>query len=215
MASDSRDAASTSIINDVAAYYASKLAQHGATPRGVDWNGQASHELRHRQFLRLLSDSPDASVLDLGCGFGDFLRFLRAEGHQGPFIGYDAAPEMIAEAVRLHGEGAGRQWRVGSMPSETSDFAIASGIFNVKGEVPAEAWARYVFETIDVLAGAGRRGFAFNVLSLSSDPDRRAANLYYADPNEMLSRCLRRYGRSVALLQDYGLYEFTVIVRKT
>jgi hypothetical protein len=31
----------------------------------------------------------------------------------------------------------------------------------------------------------------------------------------MLSHCLRRYGRSVALLQDYGLYEFTVIVRRT
>jgi hypothetical protein len=29
----------------------------------------------------------------------------------------------------------------------------------------------------------------------------------------MLSYCLCRYGRSVALLQDYGLYEFTMIVR--
>ena len=30
----------------------------------------------------------------------------------------------------------------------------------------------------------------------------------------MLSYCLARYGRSVALLQDYGLYEFTVVVRQ-
>jgi SAM-dependent methyltransferase len=209
------DAVNSSIINGVAAYYTSKLAQHGATSRGVDWNGQDSHELRHRQFLRLLSDAPDASVLDLGCGFGDFLRFLRAEGHRGPFIGYDIAADMVAEASRLYGEGEDRQWRVGARPSETVDFAIASGIFNVKGDVSTEAWVRYVLETIDVLAGAGRRGFAFNVLSLSSDPDRRAANLYYADASEMLSWCLRRYGRSVALLQDYGLYEFTVIVRTT
>jgi hypothetical protein len=81
--------------------------------------------------------------------------------------------------------------------------------------VPVETWARYVHDTIDVLAHAGRRGFAFNVLSLSSDPERRAAHLYYADPSEMLSDCLRRFGRSVALLQDYGLYEFTVIVRRS
>ena len=190
--------------SDVATYYASKLAVHGPTSRGVDWNGTASHELRHRQFLRLLDGAADASILDLGCGFGDFLRFLRAQGHRGPFIGYDVAPDMIAEAARLHGEGADRQWRVGAMPAEAADFAVASGIFNVKGDVPVETWARYVHDTIDVLAQAGRRGFAFNVLSLSSDPERRAAHLHYADATETLSYCLSRYGRSVALLQDTG-----------
>ena len=201
--------------SDVASYYASKLAVHGPTPRGVDWNGRASHELRHRQFLRLLDGATDASILDLGCGFGDFLRFLRAQGHRGPFIGYDVAPEMIGEALRLHGQGADRQWRVGAKPAESTDFAIASGIFNVKGDEPTETWARHLRDTIDVLAQAGQGGFAFNVLSLSSDPDRRAAHLYYADAIEILSHCLSRYGRSVALLQDYGLYEFTVIVRRS
>lgn len=204
---------SSSILSDVAAYYSAKLAIHGPTPQGVDWNGEQSHELRHRQFLRLLDDR-DASVLDLGCGFGDFLRFLRAQGHRGRFIGYDVAPNMIAEALRLHGEGADRRWRVGATPAETADFAVASGIFNVKGDVAAETWTRYVHDTIDILARAARRGFAFNLLSLSSDPERRAAHLYYADPSAMLSDCLRRYGRSVALLQDYGLYEFTMIVRQ-
>jgi len=204
---------SDSIRSSVATYYASKLAAHGPTPQGVDWNGVASHELRHRQFLRLLDGIPDASLLDLGCGFGDFFRFLRAEGHRGRYIGYDIAPDMIAEALRLHGQGADRQWRVGAEPEEGADFAIASGILNVKGDAQVEVWERYVLETIDILARVGRRGFAFNVLSLSSDPERRAANLYYTDASKMLSYCLGRYGRSVALLQDYGLYEFTVIVR--
>lgn len=94
-----------------------------------------------------------------------------------------------------------------------ADFAIASGIFNVRGDVSDETWLTYIRETLDVLAHAGRKGFGFNVLSLSSDPDRRRSNLYYADPSEMLGYCLSRYGRSVALLQDYGLYEFTVLVR--
>ncbi len=195
-------------------YYSSKLALHGPTPQGVDWNGKASHELRHQQFLRLLEGSPNASVVDIGCGYGDFVRFLRTAGHRGPFIGYDIAPDMIKEATRLHGENADCRWRVGAKPIETADFAVASGIFNVKGGVPTETWACYVREIIDILAGAGRRGFAFNILSLSSDPERRSETLYYADPAEMLSYCLHRYGRSVALLQDYGLYEFTVVIRQ-
>jgi hypothetical protein len=78
----------------------------------------------------------------------------------------------------------------------------------------SDKWAEYVRKIIDILADVGRRGFAFNILTLSSDPERRRSDLYYADPVEMLSYCLSRFGRSVALLQDYGLYDFTVIVRR-
>jgi SAM-dependent methyltransferase len=208
-----RDAAHSAILSGVAAYYASKLAAHGLTPQGVDWNGTDSHERRHRQFLGLLDGAADASIIDLGCGFGDFLRFLRAAGYHGRFTGYDIAPSMIEKARELHGEGQDRQWRIGAEPIDTADFAIASGIFNVKGDIPDEAWIPYVHQTIELLAAAGRRGFAFNVLSTSSDPDRRRPNLYYADPVAMLAHCLSRYGRSIALLQHYGLYEFTVIIR--
>lgn len=201
------------ILSRAAAYYASRLAQHGTTPEGVDWNGAESHERRHAQFLRLLAEDRDASVIDLGCGFGDFLRFLRGAGHRGRFIGYDVASTMIEKAREMHGEDHASRWHVGGHPSETADFAVASGIFNVKGDIPDSDWKAYVLDTIDLLAGAGQRGFAFNVLSQSSDPDRRRPDLYYADPAAMLGHCLSRYGRSVALLQDYGLYEFTVIIR--
>jgi SAM-dependent methyltransferase len=207
------DAAASVALSEVAAYYASKLKAHGSTPRGVDWNGTESHETRHRQFLRLLEANSNASVIDLGCGFGDFLRFLRAAGYRGCFTGYDIAPTMIEKARELHGEAEDRQWRIGAEPDGVADFAIASGIFNVKGDVPSEIWAGYVRRIIASLARAGRRGFAFNMLSLSSDLDRRRQDLYYGDPADMLAHCLSHYGRSVALLQDYGLYEFTVVVR--
>lgn len=207
------DTIDPSILQQVSAHYTSKLETHGSTSQGVDWNDVHSHELRHRQFLRLIEGSSDASLIDLGCGFGDFLRFLRLAGHHGRFIGYDIAPGMIDKARELYGEDDDRQWRVGSAPSETAEFAIASGIFNVKGDTPSATWSSYVLRTIDVLAQTGRQGFGFNMLSMSSDPDRRRPDLHYAEPAEMLSYCLSRYGRSVALLQDYGLYEFTVIVR--
>ncbi|WP_407169400.1 class I SAM-dependent methyltransferase [Bradyrhizobium sp. ORS 111] len=203
----------SSILHDVAEYYSARLEAHGPTSQGVDWNGIESHRIRHRQFLRLIEPIPDGSVIDLGCGFGDFLPFLRSAGYRGRFIGYDIASNMIAKAQELHGEGDDRRWRIGAEPNETADYAIASGIFNVKGEIASEVWMGYIHQTLDVLARAGTRGFGFNILSLSSDPDRRRSNLYYADPARMLAHCLQRYGRSIALLQDYGLYEFTILVR--
>lgn len=202
-----------SILTDVSTYYTTKLAQHGATPQGVDWNGTASHYNRHHQFLRLLASDPTASVLDLGCGYGDFFDFLRKNGHSGKFVGYDISPAMVAEAERLHGRGADREWRVGAEPTEQADYAIASGIMNVKGDVPVADWHAYVCDILLLLGRSSSRGFAANMLTMSSDQEKRRGNLYYADPVEMLRFCLHNFGRSVALMQDYGLYEFTIIVR--
>ena len=39
-------------------------------------------------------------------------------------------------------------------------------------------------------------------------------DLYYADPCFLFDYCQRRYSRWVAVLHDYGLYEFTIVVRK-
>ena len=166
------------------------------TARGVDWNSEESHEKRHLQFLRLLGDERDASILDLGCGYGDFLGFLRARGFSGSYTGYDISTDMIMAARRRHGEGADRRWCVGAIPSEASDYAIASGILNVKGDTPIDVWAGYVRDTIDVLACAGRRGFAFNILTLSSDPAlRRPISITPIRPRCWLTVCRASGGR--------------------
>ncbi len=203
-----------SIHQAVAAYYDAALAQHGATARGVDWKDEAGHRLRHRQFLRLVEDAPDASVLDLGCGYGDFLAVLRAAGHRGRYVGVDLAPGMVAKARELHGEGPDHAWHLGAEPPEPCDYAIASGILNVRRGADAAAWAAYVEGIIATLARCGTRGFGFNMLSLSSDPDKRRPDLHYASPSGMLEMCLSRFGRHAALLQDYGLWEFTLLVRQ-
>ena len=198
----------------VAAYYDAALARHGPTARGVDWRDAASHRLRHVQFLRLVARDPDASVLDLGCGYGDFLDVLRAAGHRGRYLGCDLAPGMIAAAKALHGEGLDRGWYQDAQPPEPCDYAIASGVLNVRRGAGEASWAAYVDSVIATLARCGRRGFGFNMLSLSSDPDKRRPDLHYASPAGMLETCLNRFGRHVALLQDYGLWEFTVLVRQ-
>ena len=203
------------ILAAVAAYYGEQLARYGPTPRGVDWKDTTSQNLRHRQFLRLLADDPDASVLDVGCGYGDFLPFLRAAGHRGPYIGCDIAAPMGEAARALHGEGPDRRFLVGEAPTDTADYAVGSGILNViRGSTPA-IWADYARATIEALHQASRRGFGFNMLSLNSDQDRRRADLHYADPPHVLADCIARYGRHIALLQDYGLWEFTVLVRQS
>jgi hypothetical protein len=121
---------------------------------------------------------------------------------------------MVEAARQLHGEGPDRNFTVSVAPEGGADYAIGSGILNVIRGATPEAWADHVKATIAALHAAGRRGFGFNMLSLVSDPERRRADLFYGDPAGVLADCIARYGRHVALLQDYGLWEFTVLVRR-
>jgi hypothetical protein len=77
----------------------------------------------------------------------------------------------------------------------------------------ADEWRDYMLATIADLAALGRRGFAFNALTAYSDADRQRPDLYYADPLAVVDHCRRTFSRFVALLHDYPLYEFTVLVR--
>lgn len=201
------------IITQIAKHYTETLKTYGPSPRGVDWKDDTSHRIRHAQFLRLLHEDRDASVLDLGCGYGDFLRFLRSEGYSGHYVGYDVARCMIETARENHAQESAYDFNLGAEPLAACDYAIASGIFNVRRGADEKAWKNYVADTIDQLASSSWKGFGFNVLSTASDPEKRRDDLHYSDPVEMLKCCLEKFGRHVCLLQDYGLWEFTVLVR--
>ena len=196
------------------AYYEAKLRAHGATPAGMDWNSQTSQELRFRQLARLWEDEADAGVVDYGCGYAAMAGYLRENGHRGPYLGFDVSAEMIkaAEAHVATLTGCQVTWRRGDL--SPLDYAVASGVLNVKQQAGDAEWASYVHETIADLAALGRRGFAFNALTRYSDVEKRRPDLYYADPLELFDYCKRTYSRFVTLLHDYPLYEFTILVRR-
>ena len=194
-------------------YYDAKLAVHGATPAGVDWNSRESQELRFAQLARLWQGEPGASIVDYGCGYGALAGWLRAAGHEGRYCGFDLSRDMAAAGARTAAALSACRFTNERRSVEPGDYAVASGIFNVKLDTPVAAWDAYVRDTLHDLASLGRRGFAFNVLTLFSDPERRRPDLYYADPVATLDYCAREFSRRVALLHDYPLYEFTVLVR--
>jgi hypothetical protein len=96
---------------------------------------------------------------------------------------------------------------------EPAEFTVASGIFNVRLRATDEEWLAYMLDTIRDLAALSRRGFGFNALTSYSDREKQRADLYYADPRVLFDFCKRECSSRVALLHDYPLYEFTILVR--
>ena len=118
------------------------------------------------------------------------------------FIGLDISEEMINEALKKHEQDAASQWLTTITDADKFDFVIASGIFNVRLENTQEDWLH------------STKGFSFNVLTKYSDKEFMKDYLYYADPLFLFDYCKTNFSKNVALLHDYNLYEFTLIVRK-
>ena len=200
------------LLDSVARYYAGTLAAHGPTPRGADWNSAESQERRFTELLRVCEDDRGASINDYGCGYGALAARLRRDGYTGEYCGYDVLPAMATAARDVNRALPRCRFVTDEAELPRADYTMASGIFNVKLETPAAAWADHVRATLDRIAQVSARGFAFNMLTGCADRDRMRPHLYYADPGEWLGHCLARFSRRVALRHDYPLYEFTVLV---
>ena len=207
--------AESNLHADVATYYAEKLTKYGDTPQGVDWNGEESQTLRFSQLCKIVDFKTSSfSLNDLGCGYGALLDYLRDKQANFTYLGVDVTKKMINAAEQRHANVDQARFICGSEPDNMADYGFASGIFNVRlGRSDAE-WFDYMQTTLDVLDRTSNLGFAFNCLTSYSDEDKKRDYLYYADPCRIFDFCKLRYSSQVALLHDYGLYEFTILVKK-
>jgi SAM-dependent methyltransferase len=203
-----------SLLDAAERYYTARLLEHGVTHWGVDWNSTEGQETRYRQLLRVVREGDDGfSINDYGCGYGGLYGFMTRQGTRFHYQGFDISAAMIESATANTGEASNVRFHVGHQPKHIADYSVASGIFHVKQDTTATIWHDYMLTTLDDMYNHSRKGFAFNCLTTYSDNVKMRGHLFYANPNEIFDLCMRKYARNVALLHDYGLYEFTVIVR--
>lgn len=202
------------LLSDVERYYSRRFAEHGPNARGVDWNSAESQELRFTQLLKVVDTDDAFSVLDYGCGYGALAILLDLMGLTYHYRGFDLSEDMLEHARQTVGASGRRSFTSDEHALEQCDYVIASGIFNVRLGIDENEWLAYVLETIQRLDGLATRGFAFNMLTVYSEPPQMRPDLFYGDPCFFFDVCKRQFSRNVALLHDYGLYEFTILVRK-
>jgi SAM-dependent methyltransferase len=204
------------LLNKVAKYYTQKIEAHGATPQGVDWNGEESQTIRFKELTRVISEIPEDArftLLDYGCGYGGMLDYLMPLfGERMHYTGYDISAEMIAAAKQKYGH---QGKFIDHLPEDVKyDFIVASGIFNVKQDVNDNEWLEFIHSELDVIHSKSTKGFAFNILTSYSDENYKRDYLYYASPEDFFGYCKTHFARNISLLHDYQLYEFTIIVKK-
>ena len=192
----------------IANYYQDLVQKYGHDPRACDYGRPQSQEIKFRVLSEAMSVK-GRSVLDVGCGFADFHRFLRDHFGEVRYSGIDVCPAMVEEARRLDPGCEVKLANIlGDSIRERFDLVTANGIFYLLGD---EAWPT-MQEIVRHMYAVAEHAVAFN--SLSSWAEDKEAGEYYADPAEVLQFC-RTLTPWVVLRHDYHPRDFTIYMYKT
>jgi SAM-dependent methyltransferase len=203
-------------LRDVNTYFSTKVTEHGATFKGVDYGNAERQALCFDQLMKLHRDpAQPLSLVDYGCGYGALIPYLHERQYQvTAYSGFDISHEMIAQAAALYGQQPNTRFTADKRELAPADYVIAGGIFNVRMSADDATWQQVILTTLHELWALARRGMAFNILTKYSDADKMRDYLYYADPCFLFDYCKTHFAKDVALLHDYGVYEFTMLVRR-
>jgi SAM-dependent methyltransferase len=206
------------VYSKIEAYYSARVAKYGATPLGVDWSCQATQGLRFVQLLKLCDFSAPFSLNDIGCGYGALATFLAARYPDSKidYLGLDLSRNMIRRARRRFSR-SGHRFVVGVASPRIADYSVASGIMNVNCSFSRAVWEGFVATTLREMRRMSRHGFSVNFISdapnAGTSADHSVDILYRTNPEPWVRYCERELGCCVETIDDYGMKEFTLLVR--
>lgn len=191
-------------------WYEDKVRRYGYDHRGLGFNNKSSQDKRFEALLEL-GDFDGATLLDVGCGFGDLLAFLKERGIEPVYTGIDVCKPMI-QRCRERFEDDGAIFRVADVMEFDSvkpfDFVVASGLFGLDAEGSRER----IRPTLERMFTWARTGLAANFLSTRSP--QPVDGRIYVDPAKALEAGLQ-LTPSARVDHTYLPNDFTLYLYKT
>jgi len=194
-------------LDKVRKFFDGELEKHGATHEATNWGSQAS-QYRRFEILSETGGLKGKSILDVGCGLGEFYRFLKKEFKTVDYTGIDISEEMVAGASKLF-RGVKFETRdiLKISGSDKYDYAFASGTFNVK----FKGNEKFMKCAIERMFDLSKEAAAISMLSKYAD--FLDDFYYYYDPEKIFAFC-KTLCKKVVLRHDYMPHDFTIVLYK-
>ncbi len=183
--------------------YSKRYLVHGESPLTVGWGSSEQQQYRFARALEC-ADFAARTVLDVGCGFGDFFAFLRTRRVPiGKYVGIDINPEFIAVATKKY---ASAEFACASLIDAeegrfASDIVVMLGLLNFKQEVLENP--RYSRDMVTKGYSLCRETLIADFLSVRITDDYPKEDfVYYYDPRKVLELGLE-LSPNVVLKHDY------------
>ena len=196
-------------LNDIQEFVNQRLESSGQGIKAVGWGDKASQYLRF-DYLAKDFDFNEKSVMDVGCGLGDFIHYLNSKEIMNfSYFGIDLSDSMIEQCNTLF-NAPNIHFHQGIIFNEglkKVDICILSGALSYKFDGALENAQKTMAAMFDL----AREGIALNFLSTKVDFELEK-NQHY-NPEEVLDWA-NRLSNDVILYEDYPLYEFTIQLKK-
>ena len=189
--------------------YNERLKKYGFDYRSLAV-GNVERQLVRYGVLSQIGKLNNTSMLDVGCGFGDFYGFLLAKGLRVDYKGYDMNPNLIEVAKNKYPSARfeDRDFFTEEI-NEKVDYIVSSSAFNNKlQQIDNYAFIKKVIKKCFDLCKIGT-----SINMLTSYVNFEAEHGFYYSPEEIFKYCKTLTDR-VALRHDYCLYEFTLYLYK-
>jgi len=191
-------------------FYDERVHQFGRNIKAVGWRSTEQQQLRFEVLLKDFSKSL-GDILDVGCGFGDLLMFLEQNDFNfKSYMGIDVSNEMVNIAKKENGD-----LRVDFLQTDFFEFKfkklfdliLMSGSLNLKLPIESLSRVELFFKKTSLLL---KKDGNVTANFLSNKVDFEQINHEHYPPNIVLE-IAEQYFSKVTLIENYGLYEFTII----
>jgi len=189
-------------------FYNFHLKKFGDRPEALRWTPQGQLKRYHTiADIAPAAESNNSTVLDYGCGTGDFYRFLKRRGINVKYTGVDINENFINLAKSKYPECAFKVMNADDDNLEGFyDYIFICGVFNLR--VPGVQ--DDLKDALVTLFKHCNKGLALN--ALSSHTPIKDVELNYTSPEEMVKFAIENLSPSVALRHDRIQNDFTLFV---
>jgi SAM-dependent methyltransferase len=197
-------------IDNVIERYTKRYNEFGYSPKSLGWD-KGKQDIRF-DILSSLYNFENKHILDIGCGFGDFIKTISKKTKDYKYTGIDIVESLIFEANKqFKGENI-NFINKNILDFETNtvyDYAISSGIFNHK--ISENNNYEFIELVIKKTLSICKDGLAFDFLS--DKVDFQLEHTFHSSPEKILSIAYK-YSRNVVLRNDYMPFEFSIFIFK-
>lgn len=174
-------------------FYNRHLKDFGDKPQAVRWTPEGQRR-RYETLLAIAGDISGKTVLDFGCGKGDFCGFLKEKGVSTDYCGIDINDALISTAKIKYPEDEFIALDIDETAfNRTFDIVFVCGVFNLR-IAGIKASMKTILKNLFPLC---RRVLHANLLTYYVP--QRNVELFYVKPEEILEFVIREISRSVTL----------------
>ena len=188
--------------------YRKRLKKYGKNIKALATGTKKRRLIRYQVISEIGIKSGD-KILDVGCGFADYYKYLQDKGIQVSYTGIDISEDLINIAKKRYPKInlQVKDLEKNSFKKNSFDYVVSSQVFNHK--LKSGQNISLSRSMMKLMFDISKKGVAIDFLSSYVDY-KESRHFYYLPVSQF--NCAKKISKRVILRHDYPLFEFCLYI---